>query len=286
MTVEAPKVIARYQVLNHLEAGGMGSVYLARDPAIDRLVAIKLLKEGFDSAELRDRFMREARSAGRLKHVNIVTIFDVGEHEKQPFIAMEYVEGETLYALIKRKAALSIGRKIQLMDELAAGLQYAHRGGIVHRDIKPKNVMLDADGVLKVLDFGIARVSDGGQGGIKTQAGMLMGTLNYMAPEQMMGLPDIDARADMFSAGAVFYELLAYQQAFPGGLESGILHKIINASPEPLQTLDPALDPAIVAVVNRCLEKARENRYADMAAVRRDLVALRRRYTVDEEEGG
>jgi len=286
MSVAVPKNIARYQVLNHLESGGMGTVFLARDPAIDRLVAIKLLREGFDNAELRERFMREARSAGRLRHINIVTIFDVGEHENQPFIAMEYVEGETLHGLIRRQAALSIGRKLQLMDELCAGLQYAHRGGIIHRDIKPKNIMLDGDGVLKVLDFGIARISDAGAGGIKTQAGMLMGTLNYMAPEQMMGLPDVDARADMFSAGAVFYELLACKQAFPGGLESGILHKIINASPEPLQTLDPALDPAIVAVVNRCLEKARENRYADMAAVRRDLVALRRRYTVDEEESG
>jgi serine/threonine protein kinase len=226
--------IGRYQILNHIEAGGMGTVFLARDPAIDRLVAIKLLKEGFDNAELRDRFLREARSAGRLRHINIVTIFDVGEHEKQPFIAMEYVEGETMHALIKRSAPLSLGRKIQLMEELCAGLQYAHRAGIVHRDIKPKNVMLDADGVLKVLDFGIARMNDAAGGGIKTQAGMLMGTLNYMAPEQMMGLPDIDARADMFSAGAVFYELLVYRQAFAGGLESGILHKIINAPPEPL----------------------------------------------------
>src|SRR2546423_8394834 len=228
--------------------------------------------------------MREVRSAGRLKHINIVTIFDVGDHENQPFIAMEYVEGETLYALIRRQAALSIGRKLQLMDELCAGLHFAHRSGIVHRDIKPKNIMLDGDGVLKVLDFGIARISDAGGGGIKTQAGMLMGTLNYMAPEQMMGLPDVDARADQFSAGAVFYELLAYKQAFPGGLESGILHKIINASPEPLQTIDPGLAATLVAIVNRCLEKSRENRYADMAAVRRDIVALRRRYTVDDEE--
>jgi len=107
--VTTPTNIARYQVLNPLEAGGMGQVLLARDPAIDRLVAIKLLKEGFDNAELRERFMREARSAGRLRHINIVTIFDVGEHESQPFIAMEYVEGETLYALIQRKAALSLG---------------------------------------------------------------------------------------------------------------------------------------------------------------------------------
>jgi len=283
--VTTPPNIARYQVLNPLEAGGMGQVLLARDPAIDRLVAIKLLKEGFDNAELRERFMREARSAGRLRHINIVTIFDVGEHDSQPFIAMEYVEGETLYALIHRKAPLSVGRKLQLMDELCAGLQYAHRAGIVHRDIKPKNVMLDADGVLKVLDFGIARVSDAA-GGIKTQAGMLMGTLNYMSPEQMMGLPDIDARADMFSAGAVFYELLTYQQAFPGGLESGILHKIINLSPEPMLNIDPKLDPGLVAIVNKCLEKSKEDRYPDMAVVRRELAVLRRRLGLDLEDAG
>src|SRR5262249_41086730 len=155
-------------------------------------------------------------------------------------------------------------------------LQYAHRAGIIHRDIKPKNVMVDADGVLKVLDFGIARVSDSG-GGIKTQAGMLMGTLNYMSPEQRMGMPDIDQRADMFSAGAVFYELLTSQQAFLGGLESGILHKIINVNPEPMRSLEPRLDSALVAIVEKCLEKSKENRYPDMAAVRRDIALVRRR---------
>jgi eukaryotic-like serine/threonine-protein kinase len=281
--VNTPTTIGRYQIVKPLEAGGMGQVLLARDPAIDRLVAIKLLKEGFDNPELRERFMREARSAGRLRHINIVTIFDVGEHDSQPFIAMEYVEGETLHALIRRRTPLTLGRKIQLMEELCAGLHYAHRAGIVHRDIKPKNVMLDADGVLKVLDFGIARLADSGAS-IKTQAGLLMGTLNYMSPEQMMGLPDIDARADMFSAGALFYELLTSQQAFPGGLESGILHRIINVAPEPLATLDPALDPGLAAIVTRCLEKAKENRYPDMAAVRRDLAAARRRLGVDLDE--
>src|SRR2546421_224849 len=173
----------------------MGSVYLARDPAIDRLVAIKLLREGFDNAELRERFVREARSAGRLRHVNIVTIFDVGEHENQPFIAMEYVDGETLAALIRRHADLSIGRKLQL-----------------------------------------------------------------------------------------FYELLGYKQAFPGGLESGILHKIISGSPEPIESLVPGLDPAIVQVVNRCLEKSRETRFPDMTAVRRQLAPLKKRYPIDDEE--
>src|SRR5262249_29423213 len=135
----------------------------------------------------------------------------------------------------------------------------------------------------KVLDFGIARVSDSGQGGIKTQAGMLMGTLNYMAPEQMMGLPDIDARADQFSAGAVFYELLVYQQAFPGGLESGILHKIINANPAPLPSTDPRLDRGLVAIVEKSLDKPRDKGSPDRAAARRDFAALRGRLGVDEE---
>ena len=278
MSITAPKKIGRYQILNHLESGGMGSVYLARDPAIDRLVAIKLLREGFDSPELRARFLREARSAGRLQHVNIVTIFDVGEHQKRPFIAMEYLEGETLQEVIRRRALLTLGRKLQLMDELCAGLQYAHAGGIVHRDIKPSNIMLAGDGVLKVLDFGIARINDASGASSYTQSGALMGTLNYMAPEQMIGLPDVDARADMFSAGAVFYELLTYKQAFPGGLDSGIMHKIIDASPEPAEKVDPTLDPDLIAIVNRCLEKSRDNRFPDMAAVRRDLALLRRRY--------
>ena len=275
--------IGRYQVLNRLEAGGMGEVLLARDPAIERLIAIKLLREGFASADLRERFMREARSVGRVRHVNIVTIFDVGEHEGHPFIAMEYVEGETLSALMARKAAISIGRKIQLMDELCAGLAYAHGAGIVHRDIKPKNIMLGTDGVLKILDFGIARIR-GISAGSETQPGVLMGTLNYIAPEQLMGVPDIDARADIFAAGAVFYELLTYRQAFPGDLASGILHKIIDASPEPILNGDPALDPGLVAIVDKCLEKSRDNRYRDMAAVRRDLAAVRRRLAVTSDD--
>ena len=282
MSATTPKTIARYQVVNHLGTGGMGSVFLARDPALGRLVAIKLLREGFDSPELRERFEREARSAGRLRHTNIVTVFDVGEHGNEPFIAMEYVEGQTLSRLISQGAPMSLGRKLRLMDELSAGLHYAHRSGIVHRDIKPENIMVDIEGTVKVLDFGIARINDAGAGSLKTKAGMLMGTLNYMAPEQMMGLPDVDARADIFSAGAVFYELLTSRQAFPGGLESGILNKIINVDPEPLAAFKPNIDPAIVEVVNRCLAKSRDTRYRDLGEVRKHLQPLIRRYTTEE----
>ena len=278
MSLSAPDTIGRYHILQTVGRGGMGNLYLARDPKIgNRRVVIKVLREGFDNPELRERFSREADAAGGLHHVNVVTIFDVGEYDGQPFIAMEYIQGETLTDLIQSGVKLSLGRKLQLMEELCAGLHYAHRAGIVHRDIKPANVMVDHDGVLKILDFGIARLGSSGM----TQAGMVMGTLNYMAPEQMAGQP-VDARADMFSAGAVFYELLSLRRAFPGELPS-IVHKIMTATREPLASLAPDLDPTLVAIVDRCLAREPGDRYPDMAAVRRELAALRQRIAVDEQ---
>ena len=268
-----PRNIGRYEIVKMLGQGGMGSVYLARDPTLDRFVAVKILRQGFDNAELRERFVREARSAARLNHRNIVTIFDFGEFEGQFFLAMEHVEGESLDAVVRRGTPLPLSRKLALIDEISDGLHYAHRAGIVHRDIKPRNLLVSADGVVKILDFGLARVS--GEAGA-TQTGMLVGSLNYMAPEQMMGLPEVDARVDMFAAGAVFYELLTSQRAFPGELP-GVLHKVISAQPVSLQSIVPALDPALVAIVNRCLEKAPADRYPDMGAVRRDLAAVRER---------
>jgi len=276
--VPAPATIGRYQILQSVGSGGMGSLYLARDPKIgNRRVVIKLLREGFDNPELRERFAREADAAGGLHHINVVTIFDVGEFDGQPFIAMEYIQGETLTDMIQRGAKLSMSRKLQMMEELCAGLHYAHRAGVVHRDIKPANVMVDEDGVVKILDFGIARLGSSGM----TQAGMVMGTLNYMAPEQMAG-QQVDHRADIFSAGALFYELLSYRRAFPGELP-GIVHKIMTASREPLMTLVPDLDPGIAAVVDRCLAREPGDRYPDMAAARRDLAAIRQRILAAEQ---
>ncbi len=273
MPLTAPEVIDRYQVLKAIGEGGMGALYLARDPAIDRLVAIKLLRE--NNAELRQRFACEARSAGRLHHPNIVTIFDVGEHDDQPFIAMEYIQGETLGELGKRQAVVAVERKLEWMDKLCAGLHYAHRAGIVHRDIKPANIMIDDEGTLKILDFGIARFGASEM----TQAGMVIGTLNYMAPEQMMG-KTVDARADQFSVGAVFYELLTYRRAFPGDLNTGIVHKILTGSPESLDTLVPGLDRGVVAIVNRCLEKDPDKRFPDLAAMRKEVAAVRSRIAI------
>jgi eukaryotic-like serine/threonine-protein kinase len=274
-----PDTIGRYKIVESIGGGGMGTLYLARDPKIaNRQVVIKLLREGFDNPELRERFAREADAAGGLRHANVVTIFDVGEFDGQPFIAMDYIRGETLIGLIQRNAKLSLGRKLQLIDELCAGLHYAHRAGVVHRDIKPANIMVDQDGVLKILDFGIARLGGSGM----TQAGMVMGTLNYMSPEQMEGL-SVDARADQFSAGAVFYELLSYKRAFPGELPS-VVHKIMTGTREPLATLLPDADPSLIAIVDRCMAHLADDRYADMQAVRRDLAPVRQRVAADEQK--
>ena len=266
MAPRVPDAIGDYKILEEIGHGGMGTLYRARDPKIGRDVAIKLLREGLDDKDMRERFAREARSAGRLKHGNIVTIFELGEHNDMPFIAMEYVQGETLASFLKRRPPVSLTRKLQIMDQVCAGLHYAHRMGIVHRDIKPANIMIDDEGTLKILDFGIARM-----GASKiTQTGMVIGTLNYMAPEQMKGM-STDARADMFSIGAVFYELLSYRNAFAGDAPSTVMHKILYGRPEQLEIVCPNLDPALVTIVSRCIEKQPENRYPDLGAVRSAL---------------
>ncbi|HEY6357230.1 MAG TPA: protein kinase, partial [Vicinamibacterales bacterium] len=269
-----PASIGRYQVIRTLGEGGMGAVFLATDPAIDRQVALKLMRAGFNSGSLRERFAREARAVGRLHHPNIVTIFEFGEHQGEPFIAMEYVEGETLSSLIGRPD-VSLSQLVGLMYGLCAGLHYAHRAGIIHRDIKPVNVMVDTEGIVKILDFGIARAAALSLTQSGTQPGTVLGTLNYMSPEQLSGKA-IDQRTDIFAVGAVFYELLAGRQAFPGDIDSGILQLILMTGPAPLAGLRPDLDPALVAIVNRCLERDVERRYPDLGVMRKDLAAFQR----------
>jgi eukaryotic-like serine/threonine-protein kinase len=254
----------------------MGALYLAEDPRLDRSVAIKLLKE--DSDELRERFAREARTAARLRHNNIVWVFDVDEFKGQPFIAMEYIPGETLAEMIRRRAPIALGRKLQMMEDLCSGLAYAHRAGIIHRDVKPANIMVDSEGTLKILDFGIARLGTSSM----TVAGTLMGTLNYMSPEQVVGHA-IDARSDIFAVGAVFYELVTYKKAFPGAAADALAH-ILHRDPEPAQTLVPGLDPAIGQILARALSKDAAKRYQDLAAMRRELIPVRLRIEAEEPE--
>ena len=270
--------IGRYQILEQIGEGGMGSLYLARDPAIDRLVAIKVLRRGFDTEALRERFTREARAAGRLRHPNIVTIFDVGEHDGDPFIAMEFLAGETLGELVRHGAGLSLSRRLKLLEELCDGLAYAHRAGMVHRDIKPANLMVDAEGVLKILDFGIVRVGDSGM----TQAGVLVGTINYMSPEQVLGT-GVDHRSDIFAVGLVAYELLSGKQAFVGTMKDGLLRRIPNAEIAPLSGLVPDLDAEVVKIVEHALQKEPGDRYQELARMRNDLTRVRQRIEVEEE---
>jgi hypothetical protein len=258
----------------------MGSLYLARDPMLDRLVAIKLLKDDFqDDEELRERFAREARSVARLRHPNIVIVHDVGVDEGRPFMAMEYIAGDTFVHVLRRKPPLSLAQRLALVEDLCAGLAHAHAAGIIHRDIKPANVMVDHDGVVKVLDFGIARLTNSGM----TQDGMMLGSVNYMSPEQVVGR-GVDHRTDIFATGAVLYEVIALQQAFPGGVDSGVLHRILNAGPEPLETRVPDIDPELAGIVRHALEREPGQRYQDVSVMRRDLARIRRRLVEEGSE--
>ena len=248
--MKIPRILGRYEVVDLIGQGGMGALYRARDPRIGRYVAIKLLRPGYDRPEIRDRFSREATAAGGLSHPNIVTIYDVGEQDGLPFIAMEYVRGETFADLVGLRPPLSVLRKVQLMEEVCAGLAHAHEAGIVHRDIKPANLIVGPEGTVKILDFGIAKLSATGI----TVPGAIMGTLNYMSPEQVNGT-SVDARADIFSVGAVLYELLSHQQAFPGQVPDEVLHRILHGDPTPIREYCPDLDRRLVQLVEQALEK-------------------------------
>jgi serine/threonine-protein kinase len=265
-----PQTVGRYEVVRQLGQGGMGKVLLAWDPSLERQVTVKLLTD-IEDHEQRSRFTREARSAARLRHPNIVKIFDVGEDNGQPFIAMEYIQGHTLEQIIKRREPLTLVRKLQLMEEACAGLGYAHKSGIVHRDVKPANLMVDTEGVLQVLDFGVVHIAGSGM----TQSGMLMGTFQYMSPEQLSGWT-IDQRSDLFALGSVFYELLSGRQAFHGTFHDGLFNRILNEPPEPLDKLCPDLPAEVIAIVNRALEKVPDKRYAEAAAMRADIQHVRR----------
>ena len=265
-----PGAIGRFEIVERIGQGGMGSLLLAWDPLLERQIAIKVLKEA-GNQELRARFTREARAVARLRHPHIVTIFDVGEHQGQPFIAMEYIQGHTLGELVRRPDPLPVLRVLEWVSDVCDGLGYAHRAGIVHRDIKPANLMVDVEGSVKILDFGIARVAESGM----TQKGLLIGTLNYMSPEQLTGAP-LDGRSDMFAVGAVLYELLCRRQAFPGGLDSGVLARILHNPPEPVAALCPGIDLQVVRIVDTALQKDPADRYADLAVMRREIQRVHR----------
>jgi tRNA A-37 threonylcarbamoyl transferase component Bud32 len=269
-----PRRISRYEIKCPIGGGGMGTLYLARDtnPTTERLVALKLLRANLDSGDLRTRFAREAQSLARLNHPNIVNIYDSGEFRGAPFIVMEYVRGETLAEKIRRRAPLSLGQKLKLLAELCSGLAHAHEAGVIHRDVKPANLMVDPQGRLKVVDFGIARVAESlTRVGVQvTQLNMQVGTPGYMSPEQIEGA-DIDARSDIFAVGAVAYELFTGHEAFSGANTRQIERKVLEAQPTPILSLVRDLDPAICKIVGCALEKDPNRRYQDAQAMEEAL---------------
>jgi serine/threonine protein kinase/formylglycine-generating enzyme required for sulfatase activity len=277
-----PDFIGKYLVVRSLGLGGMGSVYLARDPDLQTDVAIKVMREGFDTPESRQRFIREARAIAQLqRHPNIVKVHHYGEtEEKQPYIVMEYINGETLDHVIRSEASLRDEEKLALLEQLCAGLAYAHtrEPRVIHRDIKPANLIVDSHDVnqktLKIVDFGIARQ---GAPTLTATSHGFMGTVPYMAPEQVLG-ENVDFRCDEYSAGLVAYELLSYRNAFPRndkGWTDLFRRRMTNEQPRPLKEVAPYLDARIVAVVNRMLQPDREQRYGDLSMAARDFKTVR-----------
>ena len=262
----------------------MGDLYLAHDPNTSRFVAIKLLNATLDSSDLRARFAREARALAALNHPNIVNIYDTGEFDGSPFIVMEYVRGETLAEMIKRRAALSVSEKLKLMSELCAGLAQAHEAAIIHRDIKPANLMVDPQGRLKILDFGIARVAEESRTRVGlplTQVNMMIGTPGYMSPEQIEG-GEVDHRSDIFAVGAVCYALFSYSEAFAGGSTVQIEQQVLRGKPAPLATVAPGLDPEIDEIIQRALKRDPNKRYQDAATFEKALDRIRLRIGPDQ----
>ena len=254
--------VGKYEIVQVLGQGGMGVVYKAVDPGIGRTVALKvLLPSQTQSPELRERFLREAQAAGRLQHPNIVVIHDLGEDNGNLYIAMEFLEGETLAERIAREQGrCDVGSALEVMAQVGRGLNYAHERGVVHRDIKPANILVTREGTAKILDFGIARAGDKRM----TKTGQVMGTIYYMSPEQING-QQLDGRSDVFSAGIVLYELLTGDVPFDAESTGATMMKILTAPAPPLSERAPMSPPALEEIVARALAKKAEERYANAA---------------------
>ena len=263
--------IGRYKLLEKLGQGGMGVVYRAEDPLLQRIVAVKVISAPIEEdAERRERFFREARSAGQLSHKNIVTIHDLGEHDGQPYLAMEYLTGQDLAARMADPARMSLRRKLEVACEICEGLEYAHGHGVIHRDIKPGNIFMTETGTVKLVDFGLARLVSSEL----TRSNVMMGTINYMSPEQVRG-ERADHRADIFSTGVVLYELLSGRRAFEGESYASTMYKILEMAPQPLAEIDPALPLEVIQIVERALAKPKDERYQHVGDMLRDLSAYR-----------
>ena len=263
--------VGKYLIVAKIGSGAMGDVYRAHDAKLNRDVAVKTMAELYASDDqLVQRFQREAQSAAALNHPNVVTVFDFGSEQGKFYLAMELLDGADLKELIASRSLNDLWDKLDVMEQIAEGLAYAHKQGVVHRDLKPANIRILPNGRVKIMDFGLARIGSSDM----TRAGMVMGTPNYMSPEQVRGTK-ADARSDIFSLGAVFYELLSGKKAFNADSMHTILYKVLEEEPEPVRNWVPGLPAPFVAFVERCLAKDPANRYPHAGEMRDALRKVR-----------
>jgi DNA helicase II / ATP-dependent DNA helicase PcrA len=280
-------LIAHYRVLEPLGAGGMGAVYKAHDEKLHRIVALKVLTpESVSDKDRRRRFLQEARAASRLNHPHILTVFDVGDADDKPYMAMEYVEGETLRRKIDA-GSLSLAEALEVAVQVAEGLTCAHDHGIIHRDLKPENLIVSRNGYAKILDFGLAKLVESRKAlvtgdstektllQVKTESGTIMGTISYMSPEQLLG-QRVDTRSDIFSFGIVLYEILTGRCPFRNENRIDTMHAILHVEPPAPHTLKPGLPAALEQILSRALRKSPGERYQQMKELCADLKALKR----------
>ena len=268
-----PEKIGRYQILERVGRGGMGVLYRAFDPVLDREVAVKVMLAELsdDTEQMRPRFYREAKAAAKLQHRNIVTVFEFAEENNQQHIVMEFLRGTPLNARMNELPPLTLPAKLDIVAQLCSGLGYAHAQGIVHRDVKPANVFLLTDGSVKLLDFGIAKLATS----TLTQQGDVLGSAPYMSPEQVSGKQNLDGRSDVWSTGVLLYELLTGRRPFEGDGLTTVIVGILKDEPPSLDGLAPGLPPQLVAAVARALEKDPERRTPKAEELGRELQFIR-----------
>jgi hypothetical protein len=261
------KLQSQYRIVRLLGRGGMGSVYLARDLTLDREVAIKVVKTDSSAREIQDRLRREARTAARLSHPNVVPLYTFGDVDGMPYFVMGYVRGESLAARLRRDGKMLEDEARRILADLAEALDHAHRQGVVHRDVKPDNVLLDDEsGRALLTDFGVAKALGGGE--TMTSAGSVVGTPSYMSPEQAAGRADIDGRSDIYSLGVMGYAMLSGRLPFDGKTAGDVLAKHLTQEPPPLRVLAPALSDSTVQAVERCLAKDPAKRWPDARSLK------------------
>lgn len=267
------QTILHYKIIEQVGQGGMGEVYKAQDTKLDRFVALKFLPSQLTASKSdKARFIQEAKAASAMNHPNVCTIHDIQEYNNQLFIVMEFIDGVTLR---DNKQTLSEKRILEIGAQVADGLGAAHEKGIVHRDIKPENIMIRKDGIVQVMDFGLAKLFSGNNASRLTKVGTTMGTMGYMSPEQVQG-SDVDHRTDIFSLGVVLYELLAGETPFKGMHETAIMYEIVNVDPPPIATIKEGIDPLLDETILECLEKDRDERCQSAKELARNLRKLKR----------